>query len=730
MTVGKWTRRALLTTGGLVGGGLVLGVGGLLVAPNRLGVRPEDGDSTQRLTTWIKIARDNTITVVVPHCEMGQGVHTALAMMLAEELDADWDSIRVEEAPAQGVYANGYLVPVFVPYAANPPAMFARGIEYGTYKLSEMLGLQVTGGSSSVRGTGHLGMRTAGAAAKQMLLRAASESWQVPINECTAERSRIVHASSGKTASYGELAALASTFEPPERPPLKQRASYSIVGKPRPRLDIPTKVNGSAIYGIDVSLPDMLYATIAASPVFGAKLTNVDNAAAESANGVRRVVRLDNAVAVVADSYWRALKALRLLKPTYSTETGSSLDSKSLFDSIGRTLDGDGKVLFAEGKAGAQLGSAQDVVSAEYRVPFLAHATLEPMNATARVADGRCEVWTGVQDPLAARKVAAKAAGLEPESVTIHNQQLGGGFGRRLPGNHDFVDQAVRIAKEMSPTPVKLIWSREEDIQHDYYRPAVLGRFKGLVDSKGMPTVWSSRFNGLDAMGSDAASCPYSIAHVDIRTFKDAHHVRVGAWRSVAHSEHGFFTESFIDELAHAAKQDPLEFRLRLLEHKPRHKRVLERVAQMAQWSERSASNRTLGIAVVESFGSIVAEVAEISIREQTIKVDRVFAAVDCGEVVNSDTAAAQIEGGIIFALSAALFDEITIRNGAVEQQNFHDYPLPKLADAPRIVVEFLNSDAPIGGLGEPGVPPLAPAVANAVFAATGTRLRSLPLRI
>jgi isoquinoline 1-oxidoreductase beta subunit len=729
--VGKWTRRAFLTTGGVVGGGLVLGVGGLLVAPNRLSVRPEEDPATQRLTTWVKIAPDNTITVVVPHCEMGQGVHTALAMMLAEELEADWSAIRVEEAPAQGIYANGYLVPVFVPYAANPPAMFARGIEFSTYKLSELLNLQVTGGSSSVRGTGHLGMRTAGAAAKQMLLRAASERWQVPIEECVASKSRISHAATGQVANFGELASLASTFDPPERPPLKERAKYSIVGKPQQRLDLPSKVNGSAVYGIDVSLPGMLYATVAASPVFGAKLTRIDSESVASLTGVRRVVQLENAVAVVADSYWRALKALRSMKrPEFSSVTGSTLDSQSLFESIGRTLDGDGKVLFDAGEAPEQLNAAQNVVTAEYRVPFLAHATMEPMNATVRIADGRCEVWTGVQDPLAARKVAAQAAGVEPESVTIHNQQLGGGFGRRLPGNHDFVDQAVRIARELSPAPVKLIWSREEDIQHDYYRPAVLARFKGVVDAKGTPTVWASRFNGLDAMGSDAASCPYSIAHLDIRTYKDTHHIRIGAWRSVAHSEHGFFTESFIDELAHAAKQDPLEFRLRLLEHKPRHKRVLERVAQMAQWTERAASNRMLGVAVVESFGSIVAEVAEVSVRERTIKVDRVFAAVDCGEVVNPDTAAAQIEGGIIFALSAALFDEITIRNGAVEQQNFHDYPLPKLADAPRIVVEFVNSEAPIGGLGEPGVPPLAPAVSNAVFAATGTRLRSLPLRI
>jgi isoquinoline 1-oxidoreductase subunit beta len=729
--VGKWTRRTLLATGGLLGGGLVLGVGGLLVAPNRLSVRPQDPDAAARLTTWIKIAADNTITVVVPHCEMGQGVHTALAMMLAEELDADWDLIRVQEAPAEGAYANGYLVPVFVPYAANPPDIFRRGIEYTSFKLSDMLGLQVTGGSSSVRGTGHLGMRTAGAAAKDMLLRAASEQWRVPLAECLAQRSRVVHAASQRSASFGELAPAAAKLDPPERPQLKEPTTYSIVGKPRQRLDIPSKVTGAAIYGIDVAFPDMLYATITAAPVFGATLIDVDAAPAEEIAGVRRVIRLENAVAVVADSYWRALKAVRLLKPVYSNEAAASLDSEALFADVARAFDdGEGKSLFKEGDAEAQLRDAANIVTAEYRVPFLAHATMEPMNATARVADGRCDVWTGVQDPLAARKVAAVAADLEPEYVTVRNQQLGGGFGRRLPGNHDFVDQAVRIAKAMSPVPVKLIWSREEDIQHDFYRPAVLARFKGAVSQASALVAWTSRFNGLDAMGGEATQCPYTVEHRDIRAYKVSHHVRVGAWRSVAHSEHGFFTESFIDELAHAAKQDPYEFRARLLAGKPRHQRVLERAARMASWEQPLGAGRARGIAVVESFGSIVAEVAEVTIRDGAIKVDRVFAAVDCGEVINPDTAAAQIEGGIVFALSAALFDRITILGGAVVEKNFHDYPLPRLADTPRITVEFVKSDAPIGGLGEPGVPPLAPAVANAVFAATGTRLRSLPLKI
>jgi len=351
---------------------------------------------------------------------------------------------------------------------------------------------------------------------------------------------------------------------------------------------------------------------------------------------------------------------------------------------------------------------------------------MEPMNATARIADGRCEVWTGVQDPLAARAVAAKASGLKPEQVTIHNQQLGGGFGRRLPGVMDFVDQAVRIAKETSPAPVKLIWSREEDLQHDFYRPAVVGRYKAVLADGGAPTAWVSKFNIKDA----AALLPYAIEHQDIRAVDAPHHVRIGAWRSVAHTQHGFFTESFVDELAHAAGKDPLQYRRDLLAHAPRHLAVLDKAAEMAGWSTPPAAGRGRGIAVVESFGSIVAEVAEVEIVDGRVKVHRVCAAVDCGDVVNPDTGTAQVEGGIIFGLSAAVFNEVTIAGGRVAQNNFHDLPMPKLADAPSITVEFIRSGATLGGLGEPGVPPVAPAIANAVFALTGKRVRSLPVRV
>jgi isoquinoline 1-oxidoreductase beta subunit len=723
----KWTRRTLIATGGLIGGGLALGVAGIAFAPNRLRVVPGNRDGTPQLTTWVKIGSDNTVSVIIPHCEMGTGVHTALAMMCAEELEADWSQVRIEEAPGTDDYANGYLVRVFVPVVASVPRYMERGIDFATFKLMQMMDMQVTGGSSAVRGTGHLGMRVAGAAAKVMLIEAAAKQWNVPAAECSAKLSRVTHAGSGRTLTYGELAPQAALLSPPVHPPLKSRDDYTIVGKPTPRIDIPSKVNGSATYGVDVTLPQMLYATIAASPVFGAKLVSVDTAPAEALPGVKKVVKLGDAVAVVADGYWRALKGLRALAPKFEDTGKGAETSDTIYAAIGAALDGeDSEKVFSSGKGGEALQGAAKVVTAEYRVPFLAHATMEPMNATARIADGRCEVWTGVQDPLAARKVAAEAAGLKHELVTIHNQQLGGGFGRRLPGVMDFVDQAVRIAKEMSPAPVKLIWSREEDIQHDYYRPAVVGRYQGALSAAGAPAAWVSKFNE----ANDAARLPYAIEHQDIRALKVPTHVRIGAWRSVAHTQHGFFTESFIDELAHAAGKDPVQYRRDLLTQAPRHLAVLDKAAEMAGWSTPAVAGRGRGIALVESFGSIVAEVAEVEIVEGRVKVHRVCAAVDCGDVINPDTATAQVEGGIIFGLSAALFNEVTIEAGRVAQTNFNDLPMPKLADSPSISVEFVRSGAALGGLGEPGVPPVAPAIANAVFALTGKRVRSLPVRV
>jgi isoquinoline 1-oxidoreductase beta subunit len=720
----KWTRRTLIATGSLLGGGLLLGVGAIAVAPNRLRITPKRANGHERLTTWIKITPDNEVVAVIPHCEMGQGALTGVAMMLAEELEADWSRVRIEEAPAEDVYANGYMLRGFgAELGVEVPLWLERAVDYGTYKIADIAGLQITGGSSSTRSTGWLGMRVAGAAAKQMLLEAAAARWSVRVDELSARDSQITHAPSNRSATYGELASAAAAIKPPLHPPLKPRDRYRLVGTPQPRHDIPSKVDGTAQYGIDVVLPEMLYAAIAAAPVPGGKVAAVDPAPAKAMPGVREIVQLDDAVAVVADGYWQALQALRVLQPQFTDAGRGGMDSEQIFAAHAAVLDGDG--------SGKAPNGGVRTVTAEYRVPYLAHATMEPMCATARFTDGRCEVWAGTQDPLNARRVAAEAAEIDAADVVMHNMQLGGGFGRRLPGAFDYVEQAVRIAKALTPRPVKLIWSREEDMQHDYYRPAVLARMGSALDAEGRPISWTSHFTGAAFLDAPAATPIYRIDDPDIRVADAPVHLRTGSWRSVASSQHGFFMESFIDELAHAAGRDPLEYRSALLSRKPRHLAVLERAAAMAGWGTALPEGRARGIAIVECFGTTVAEVAEVGIEaDGAIRVHRVDAAVDCGIVVNPNQALAQVPGGIVFGLSAALFHEITVQSGAVVQRSFPDYDMIRLANAPRVTVEFLASDAPMGGLGEPGVPPIAPAIANAVFALTGQRLRNLPLRL
>lgn len=725
--VGKWTRRIFLTAGGLVGGGLALGIAGIAFAPNRFGLVPKAAGGESWLTVWLKLTPDNIATVVVPHCEMGQGAHTALAMMLADELDADWNLVRVEEAPAEDAFANGHVVRGFLPFEI--PGPLGRSFDFASFKAAQWVGMQITGGSSSVRGTGRHGMQVAGAAARAMLIEAAARRWNVSPGECAAALSRVTHAPSAKSASYGELAADAAKLLPPVHPTLKPRAARTLIGTRVPRLDLPDKVTGTARYGVDVALPGMLYAAVRAAPVFGGTLESVDTAPATALPGVRATVQLDDAVAVVADGWWQALQGVRALAPVFGDGGNGGVSSAGILAAQAAAQAGDDlKRAVNKGQGESALDQAATIIEAEYRVPFLAHATMEPMSATARFADGRCEVWAGVQDPLSARKTAAEAIRLDPQQVIFHNLPLGGGFGRRLPGTFGFVGQAARIARELSPAPVKLIWSREEDMQHDHYRPAVVARFRGGLDAGGALLAWSSRFNRPG--DARAARPPYAIAHLALLASDQSSHVPEGAWRSVAHSQHGFFVESFMDELAHAAGKDPFEFRRAALGDAPRHLAVLEKAAEIAGWGSALPAGHGRGIALVESFGSIVAEVAEVEVTpDGRLMVHQIVAAVDCGEAIHPDNAVAQIEGGIVFGLSAAVFNGITIENGRVVQGNFHDYPMPKLADTPRIRVEFIDSDAMLGGLGEPGVPPVAPAVANAVFAATGRRLRQLPLQ-
>jgi isoquinoline 1-oxidoreductase beta subunit len=711
--MGKWTRRAFIGTGALAGGGFVLGVTGAILAPSRHSVRSDAAESTGELNTWILLTPDNIVTVLVPHCEMGQGAQTALAMMAAEEMDADWSLVRIKEAPALDAYANAYIGRAFL----SIPGPLERGFDYGTYRIARLAGLQITGGSLSVRSTGHYGIRVGGAAAREMIVAAAARQFGVSASECTVASSRVTHAASGKSATFGELAKAAVKESVPSHPALKDPNAYTLRRTARPRLDLRSKVDGSAIYGIDFTTPGMLHAAVEIAPVFGGKLVSVDTAAAEKMPGVKRVVRLEEAVAVVADTYWQARKALATLKPQFDDAGHGAVSSATIFDAFDKALG-----------AAPEMPAGATVVKADYRVPFLPHATMEPMACTVKVTGEGAEVWAGTQDPLNSRGTAAKALDLSATEVQYTNLALGGGFGRKLPGYHDFVDMTARIAKVMSPAPVKMIWSRETDMQHGFYRPAAMARFAGALDASGVPLAASCFYAG----GGDGESTfmPYAIAEKTAKARDAKHHVRTGPWRSVLNSQHGFFKEAFIDEMAHAAKKDPFAFRRDLMTEHPRFKAVLEKVAAMANWGSPLPPGEGRGIAITESFGSIVGEVAHVAVSsEGALRVKAVYAAVDCGDIVNADTAAAQVEGGIMFGLAAAWLGEITIADGRVAQSNFHDFKTLILSGAPLVQVQFIRSDAHIGGLGEPAVPPVAAAVTNAIFAATGVRVRDLPIK-
>jgi len=733
----KLSRRKFLLLGGaVVGGGLVLGYSALPRQYKDVADIAKGDGQGPILATWLRLDPDNTLTVIVPHSEMGQGVHTALPMMAAEELDADWNLVRMEQAPATPEFANQPMGEGFITNGIKFPDFLAGTVDLAFYQAAKALNLQVTGGSTSVRFTGHYGMRVAGAGLREMLIKAAAKRWNVPSGQLIARDSHILHEASGQSATFGELANEAAAYTPSPTPTLKDPKDYKIVGTSVPRYDIPSKVDGSAQYGIDVQVPGMLYAAIHMSPVFGGTVVSIDASKAEAMPGVKTVVDLGNAVAVVADKYWRARTALQAVDVRFDNKGNDKMSSDVIFERFEAAIQaGDSDGDETHGDAEAALASADKRVDAAYRVPFLAHAPMEPMNCTAWLHDGQCEIWTGTQNPLGARAVAAEVAGIDADNVTVHNVMLGGGFGRRIHVNfesgerqlNDFVSPAVTVAKAVN-APVKLVWSREDDIQHDAYRPAIVSHFSGAVDGDGKASAWRNIYNNKHDP-TEASLIPYSIENVDIRNVKTEAYVPFGPWRSVAHSHHAFFTESFVDELAHAAGEDPMDFRIAMLDKAPRHKKVLEVLRDKA-WSEPVVPGRARGVAIHESFQSIVGEVAEISLGETgDLKVHKVVCAVDCGSVVNPDTLIAQMESGIIFGLSAALYGEITLEKGRVVQENFPDYDMVRLAQAPEIETHIVESGAPLGGAGEPGTPPIAPAVANAVFALTGKRMRALPLR-
>ena len=721
----KWTRRGFITAGVIGGGALLIGI---TIRPGdrraQLAPLAVKGDE-HLLTAWVKLSPDNRVTAIIPHGEMGQGVHTALAAMLAEEMEVDWDLIDVMEAPADKAYANYILARDFMVDKEKFPGFVLETLNGAFLKITQAMGLQITGGSASVRFTGTGAMLVAGAAAKEMLLKAAAQSWAVPIESLRAEKSYIYHDESGRNAPFAQFAEAAAQFEPNKTPKLKARADYKLMGTPLPRFDIPQKVDGTAQFGIDAQIAGMKYATVKAAPEHGQTITAMDASAAKSMSGVQGIYNMGDFVAVIADGYWQAKQALDVIELSYSTSENSSLDQAGLFARYDQALDtAKREKIHKVGDTAKAAKQGETALEASYKVPFLAHACMEPMNATAWVRGGQCDLWTGTQNPLGTRAEIAKLLDMDIEAVTIHTAFMGGGFGRRaIP---DYARQAALISQK-SGLPIKLIWSREESTQQDHYRPAVTSRLSAALDKEGMPISWDSLFvHKLDP--AEASLVPYNIPNQNIRYVESPVHIRFGPWRSVDHTQHGFFTESFIDELAHKAGQDPYQYRRKLLAGKPRFLKVLDAAAKAGGWGQPLPQGQARGIAIVESFMTIAAQVVTVDVTGDMPRVLHVACAADAGMAVNPDGFTAQIESGIIYGLTAALYGNISLEDGAVVQSNFHDYEIVRMDQAPDIDVVIIHSDAPIGGAGEPGTPPIAPALANAIFAATGQRVRNLPI--
>lgn len=757
-TINK-SRRRFLVAGAAATGGLIIGTAwfyrkrDLLTPPAAL----QAGAGEQIFNAWIKIGNDGRIVVQVPRQEMGQGVTTALPMLVAEELDADFADVRFEQAPIDDIYANATMLGESVPFRPDDHSWVAELARVTQFKMGQTLGLSATGGSTSVRDAFEP-MRRAGASARAMLVSAAARRFGVAEAECTVAASRVSHAVSGQSASFAELADEAARLPLPEDVKLKAREEFSLLGTSQARIDMRPKVDGSAAFGLDVRPEGMVYAAIAQSPVFGGGIKNYDAGDVAEWPGVRAVLELPAtktsaaALVVVAEHYWQARKALQAIPVEWAGgdhAAHSTLEQRRRYAAL---LDNeDGRVYDEAGDSAAALAAAATTIDADYHAPYLAHATLEPVNCTTLVrSDGSAEVWLGNQGPGVVRWITAEAAGIDSENVTVHTPYLGGGFGRR--GEMDVVMQAALVANQLTDVPVQLIWSREEDMRHDLYRPMASARFRAGLNEDGSVAAFEAKTVGqstvesltsrlMPVMASDAMKdkttmegifdLPYAFNNRRASHVRTHEPVPVGFWRSVGHSQNAFFAEGFVDEMAVAAGRDAFEFRSDALAHAPRHRAVLEVAAKRAGWGRPLAGSRGRGIALAESFGSIVAQVAEVEVSGSTIAVKRVVCAIDCGFAVNPDNVVAQVESGIVFGLSAALYGKITVAGGRVEQGNFPDYRMVQMAEMPEIEVHLVESGIEhLGGVGEPGTPPLAPAVANAVFAATGKRLRELPLRV
>ncbi|MTW13629.1 molybdopterin-dependent oxidoreductase [Pseudoduganella eburnea] len=662
---------------------------------------------------FVTIGSDGMVTLTMPYVEMGQGTYTSIPMLVAEELEVDLSQVRTAHAPADPAYRHG------------------------------LFGVQLTGASASIRAA-WMPLRQAGAAARTMLVQAAAKQWGVDPASCKAVRGEVVHAGSGRKLAYGALAADAAALPVPKDIALKPAGSYTLVGKGAKRTDTPSKVNGTAKFGIDAVVPGMKVAAIAACPVFGGKLAKVDDSKALKVKGVRKVVRLDDAVAVIADHTGAARKGLAACAITWDEGSNKGFSSAAWEQKLASAGKEKGLVVHDEGGYAKVAGGAGRKVDAVYTMPFLAHATMEPMNATARVGKDGVDIWTGTQAPERLQNFVGKALGIAPASVRVHNQLLGGGFGRRL--EVDVAVQAALVARQVD-YPVKLIWSREEDIQHDYYRPFWRDEMAAVLDAGGMPVAFSHRFagssiearyapewlaKGIDTDAVEMAEGPYSIPARYVEYMPVETGVPTGFWRGVGPTHNIFVVESFIDELADAAGKDPVAYRQALLGKNPRALAVLNLAAQKAGWATRKPGpGEGFGVSVGTAWGSFAAAVLECAVsKEGTVTVKRVVTAIDCGQPVHPDGVVAQAEGGQVYGLTAALYGKLTLENGRIMQSNFHDYPLMRMNEMPVMETHIVPSTESPGGMGELGTALIAPALANAVFAATGKRLRTLPLEV
>jgi isoquinoline 1-oxidoreductase beta subunit len=701
------SRRTFLQVGAAAGGGLLLSLN-LPFANGEAAAADSFAPNA-----FIRIGGDGQIVLIMPYVEMGQGTYTSIPMLIAEELEVELKQVRLEHAPPdEKLYAN------------------------------PLLGVQATGNSNAIRGAWQP-LRQAGATARTMLVSAAAKRWNVDPASCRAQNGEVVHAPSGRKITYGDLAADAARMPVPQSVVLKRPEDFKLIGTSAKRLDTPAKVNGTAIYGIDVRPPGVKIATLAQSPVFGGRVKSVDDTAAKAVKGVRQIVRLDDAVAVVADHMGAAKKGLEALVIQWDDGPNAKLSTKDIVGALEKATLNAGPVAQNIGDVGKAMAGAVTKVEATYQVPFLAHATMEPMNCTVHVRNDGCEVWVGNQALGRAQAAAGKTAGLPLDKVVVHNHLIGGGFGRRL--EVDGIIRAVEIAKQVDG-PVKVVWTREEDIQHDMYRPAFFDRLSAGLDDKGMPVAWNNRFagssiiarwlppgfnNGLDPDTTEGAiDLTYALPNMHVEYLRvEPPGIATAFWRSVGPSHNVFVTESFMDELAAAAKQDPVAYRRALLDNTPRAKAVLELAAEKAGWGTPLPERVGRGVSLQFVFATYLAQVAEVEVaKDGAVRVRRVVCAVDCGTAVNPDTVRAQIQSAIMFGITAALHGEITLKDGRVEQSNFDNYEILRIDQAPAIEVHIVNSSEPPGGMGEAGTSAIVPAVANAVFAATGKRLRKMPV--